>query len=52
MRAADEEIFTSEMNWNTLKIGPRSVEPPAPEEKKSRGSSKVSVKTGEGIYDH
>lgn len=51
MRAADEEIFTSEMNWNTLKIGPRSVEPPAEEEKPSR-SSKPSVKTGEGIYDN
>lgn len=50
MRAADEEVFTSEMNWETLKIGPKSVIPPEKEEKKSK-SSNPTVKTGENIYD-
>lgn len=55
--ASDEESFTTEMNWNTLKIGPRSVEPPPEETKKSRSKGKtsfssedISVKTT-GIYD-
>lgn len=56
MRAADEEVFTSEMNWSSLRIGPRSVEPPVQESKKtsfkrnSQTSEEISIKTKE-IYD-
>jgi replicative DNA helicase len=53
MRGADDtEEFTSEVNWNTLKIGPRSVEKPeAPNDgKKGNKSTDISVKTS-GVYD-
>lgn len=56
MRAADdEEIFTSAMNWMTLKIGPKSVTPPAEPEKKgskktSFSSNDISNKTS-GVYE-
>lgn len=57
MRAADDsEVFTSAMNWATLKIGPKSVEPPQPE-KKGRGKTSfggggdITVAT-QGIYDN
>lgn len=55
--ASDEESFTSAMNWETLRIGPDSIEPPAPEEKPGRGrkstaqtSEQISVSTS-NIYD-
>lgn len=53
--ASDDEVFTSEMNWSNLRIGPRSVEPPREEGKKGGKTSfssphDISVKTG-GVYD-
>lgn len=49
MRNADEEEFTSEINWLTLKIGPHSVEKPIVEEKKKIGSKVTHNK--DSIYD-
>lgn len=56
MRSADDtEVFTSEVNWSTLKIGPKSAVPPAPKDKKSSrkgfSSEEISIKTKE-IYDN
>ncbi len=52
MRGADDtEQFTSEVNWSTVTVGPRSVEPPADPKKSKRVSSEdISVKTN-GVYD-
>ncbi len=52
MRGADDtEQFTSEVNWSTVTVGPRSVEPPADPKKSKRASSEdISVKTN-GVYD-
>lgn len=56
MRAADEEVFCSGMNWANLRIGPHSVQPPEPERKGGRGgktsfsNEDITVKTRE-IYD-
>ena len=58
MRAADDtEVFTSEVDWNTLRIGPNSIEPPEEEQKKSRFGNKkkptsddITVSTS-GVYD-
>jgi replicative DNA helicase len=56
MRAADDtEEFTSEMDWNTLRIGPRSIEKPPEEQKSAKGliggkSKDINVQTS-GVYD-
>lgn len=54
MRGADdEEEFTTEMDWNTLRIGPKTVDKPIVE-KKGRGaetqSTDFGVKTA-GVYE-
>lgn len=56
--ASDDEEFTTEMNWTNLQIGPRSIEKPQTEGKKSGGGNSFSVKTSEtlngkmgGVYD-
>jgi replicative DNA helicase len=41
MRSNAEENFTSQMNWNTLKIGPESAEAPKPKAKESKESKKA-----------
>jgi hypothetical protein len=52
MRGADDDVsFTSATTWDTLTIGPNSVEPPVEEEKPKKTSLKTSKKTGENIYD-
>lgn len=48
--ASDEEEFTSEMDWNSLRIGPRSIDKPGAPAKEQKGDD-ISVKTG-GVYDN
>lgn len=51
--ASDEEEFTTEMDWTSLRIGPRSVEKPVPEKKGGKGGKTefgINEKSGE-IYD-
>lgn len=51
--ASDEEEFTSEMNWSTLRIGPKSVPKPEVEAKGGKqdfGVSRITEKSNE-IYD-
>lgn len=53
MRGADDtEQFTSEVNWTTVTVGPRSVEPPVESKKKTsfKSGSDISVQTN-GVYD-
>lgn len=54
MRGADDdEEFTTEMNWNSLKIGPRTVDKPVVVPKKGGGrstSDEISVRSKD-IYD-
>lgn len=51
MRGADDsEQFTSEVNWNTVTVGPRSVEPPEDAKKKTSFKNDIGVKTS-GVYD-
>jgi DnaB-like helicase C terminal domain len=55
MRGADDtEVFVSQMNWGSLRIGPKSVEAPiAISEKKGKtsfSSGEMSVKTS-NVYD-
>lgn len=52
MRAADEEVFTSAMNWTTLKLGPHSIEAPQQSDKKGGFKNQdITVKTT-NIYDN
>ena len=50
MRDEQEENFTSCIDWESLKIGPKSGVIPVKEEKPKKATPKVS-KTNEGVYD-
>jgi replicative DNA helicase len=55
MRGADDtEVFTSVMNWSSLKLGPESTEAPFVEDKKTsfkpKNSTDITQKTS-GVYD-
>lgn len=43
IRGHPEISFTTEINWDSLKIGPNTVEPPPPEEKEEKPSSKFAM---------
>lgn len=54
MRGADDtEEFTSEMDWTSLRIGPRSVEKPATDKKGGKSTFGVTDVTSKmsGVYD-
>jgi replicative DNA helicase len=54
MRAAtDDATFTSEMNWSTVTVGPRSVDPPQKEETndKLKGRKKGDKIVNPDVYD-